>query len=458
MNNQKNNEKPEVYVLRQEGAKWQISRRSFLKAAGIGAAIMGCGIGHAVAQDAADEAGLSDVCRSAPAHKNRITKLLISPDDKYMVTCSTDQNTGIAAPIHTVKCWDLQNGCKLIGRVSGYFFDVSKDIVTAEIDGTYCLVGFDLMGHRIIYYELPISFTSKTKELPISGEYDALAVDAAGNIYEAADGKILFYSADKSYQEQKILYEFSSETHIKSMHLLRGGSHLFIQPDENSYNILELEGRRRRWVEQRIGLYSIDPGGELGLVYNNINNTLSYIDLIAGMTRWNIDISRTEFTESDGTAIKGMVISKDGKTGFLFGPCGEKASALMMISMKDGSVLDTMHLCSIPSDPAPLAVTADGKKIMVGANSSVFIISLPDLRITELPADPEELTADKMCIVVKIPDPESGTVYTYILEQDAEIPEGSVCVCNTVTGPRAVCRCDSHTCRCDKNYSYWYPN
>ncbi len=84
-----------------------------------------------------------------------------------------------AYPSHMIKCRNPENGCKLIRHVSG-FFDIGKDIVIAEIGGIYCLVGFDLTSHRITYYELPISFTSKAKELPIWGDYDALAVDAAG--------------------------------------------------------------------------------------------------------------------------------------------------------------------------------------------------------------------------------------------------------------------------------------
>ena len=39
-----NKERPEVYALRQDGEGWQFSRRDFLKAAGIGAAVVGAGM------------------------------------------------------------------------------------------------------------------------------------------------------------------------------------------------------------------------------------------------------------------------------------------------------------------------------------------------------------------------------------------------------------------------------
>ena len=41
MSRQMNKEKPEVYALRQDGENWQITRRDFLKVAGVGAAALG---------------------------------------------------------------------------------------------------------------------------------------------------------------------------------------------------------------------------------------------------------------------------------------------------------------------------------------------------------------------------------------------------------------------------------
>ena len=40
-----NREQPEIYALHREDSGWQISRRDFLKAAGVGAAVLGAGFG-----------------------------------------------------------------------------------------------------------------------------------------------------------------------------------------------------------------------------------------------------------------------------------------------------------------------------------------------------------------------------------------------------------------------------
>ena len=44
MSGNEHKEKPEVYAIRRDGGDWQISRRDFLKAAGLGAAVMGIGM------------------------------------------------------------------------------------------------------------------------------------------------------------------------------------------------------------------------------------------------------------------------------------------------------------------------------------------------------------------------------------------------------------------------------
>lgn len=460
MKEQKNSERPEVFALRKDGADWQFSRRDFLKAVGIGAAVMGTGIGKAKSEAdiTGSRPGLANVCRSAPVHKDRIRKILISPDDKYMITCSYDPNPYSGSSDDMIKCWDLENGCELTGWVSHEVFSVRRDMVITEINGKNCLVGDDWKTSQMKYYELPISDQPEKKDFPFTERFEAMTADAAGNLYIANLGKILFYSADSSYEEKEIVYEVDTETHFRTLHLLSGGSQLFIHFEDNTYGILELTDRKLRMLDWMGSLYSFHPEEEFGLFYDDKNNTVTYVDLNSGNTVWRIDIGKTDFSRTDGTAIRGMIVSKDGEKGFLFGPYGWIASALVMISMKDGSILDSTPLCSIPSEQAPMALTGDGKKIMVGVDSSVFIISLPDLRNITLPADFESFTEKNEGSLVKMTDTESGTVYTFMLEQDAEIPDGAVCVCNTVTGTGPQCRSQGFICKCDGHYHYWHPN
>ena len=126
--------------------------------------------------------------------------------------------------------------------------------------------------------------------------------------------------------------------------------------------------------------------------------------------------------------------------------------------MNDGSVLGSLDLCPIHTGPAHLAVTADGKKIMTAVDSSVFVISLPDLRIIALPTDYSEFVLNREGSMVQMADPETGVVITKMLGRGAEIPAGSVCICNTVTGSSSFCSCYGHSCTCDGHPHYWHPN
>lgn len=65
MNGQKNSEKPEVYALRQDGGNWQLSRRDFLKAAGIGASALSAGL----SSGCAGKKPLDKVCGKTASHK-----------------------------------------------------------------------------------------------------------------------------------------------------------------------------------------------------------------------------------------------------------------------------------------------------------------------------------------------------------------------------------------------------
>ena len=59
MGKQNSGEKPEIYAIRKEGGDWQISRRDFLKAAGIGAAAVSAGLSGCSTkeEDRADRSG-----------------------------------------------------------------------------------------------------------------------------------------------------------------------------------------------------------------------------------------------------------------------------------------------------------------------------------------------------------------------------------------------------------------
>ena len=51
MDRENSSERPEVYALRKDGGNWQLSRRDFLKAAGVGAAVLGVGSGSGCSRE-----------------------------------------------------------------------------------------------------------------------------------------------------------------------------------------------------------------------------------------------------------------------------------------------------------------------------------------------------------------------------------------------------------------------
>ena len=98
MRDNKINEKPEVYALSQNDNGWQISRRDFLKAAGIGAAALGFGMSSYLVKPAFADESMEELCRGALSHAEPISELLLSPDGKYIISRDTDRK---------VKVWDL---------------------------------------------------------------------------------------------------------------------------------------------------------------------------------------------------------------------------------------------------------------------------------------------------------------------------------------------------------------
>ena len=132
MNEKKNSEKPEVYALRKDGNNWQISRRNFLKAAGIGAAAIKAGLSSrpvspAFAQD--DEDDMVYLCQSAPAHKYQIIKLMLSHDGKYLISFDD---------VKIMKCWDFRNH-SLLGSVN-YAFRGAEPDLTGYVDGVPAVI------------------------------------------------------------------------------------------------------------------------------------------------------------------------------------------------------------------------------------------------------------------------------------------------------------------------------
>ena len=100
MSGNEHKEKPEVYAIRRDGGDWQISRRDFLKAAGLGAAVMGIGMSSRFVKPANAASDLETLCKTSLAHQKDITGLMISADGKYLLSRDTGGQQ---------KCWDFKS-------------------------------------------------------------------------------------------------------------------------------------------------------------------------------------------------------------------------------------------------------------------------------------------------------------------------------------------------------------
>ena len=149
MSERTNREKPEVYALRQDGGTWQISRRDFLKTAGIGAAALGAGLNSRLVRPAEAE-DLSKLCKETSAHPDEIKKLMVSPDGKYLVSYSNGM----------VKCWDFDNYSLLGLRKVSVSDHYGNFLTVGMYRGKQCLL-FKLSNeNRIDAVELPAMETS----------------------------------------------------------------------------------------------------------------------------------------------------------------------------------------------------------------------------------------------------------------------------------------------------------
>lgn len=109
---EKNNssEQPEIYALRQDGGDWLISRRDFLKAAGLGAAAFSAGMGSSCSRSKP----LDDICREITTTQGAIKSLFTSQDGKYLLSLDIGKNLQQVEQ-NVLSCWDFENH-GLIGK------------------------------------------------------------------------------------------------------------------------------------------------------------------------------------------------------------------------------------------------------------------------------------------------------------------------------------------------------
>ena len=460
MSEQKHSEKPEVYALRQEGGRWQISRRDFLKTAGIGAAAFGAGIAGCspkedLVQVTPTPAALSDLCKTAPAHEENVENICLSDDDKYLVSCA----------FNTMKCWDLDRYA-LLGSLTGGNLRDYETVSAGRINGKSCIFGNGNGSDYIQYYELPFTNDSVKHDLPVKEYFRRnMLLDSSGNFYGVKNDGIWYSGAAENYASMELLYGLDKENYGKSVQLIDNERKMFVQLRKSGpYGVLDLTDKTMKQFDGVCYIYAVTPDGKQVLFYDDEADKLSLVSLTDGSVIWEKAGKETGFVKTNAKRIKGLAVSTDGANGFVAGDLSSSNGGLNMISMADGSYQSSMKLGKFNNLTTPIAMTKDGSRLVLAYSYSIVIISLADFKITGCLSDVNAMTDKTEGIELSQADPVTGVVYSYTLPGGAEIPAGAVCTCNTVSGKiSTACTCDSHKCSCDTHRSgggshYWHPN
>ncbi len=432
MNGNSNNERPEIYALQKKTGGWQVSRRDFLKAAGIGAVVVSAGFQRGLLRTASAEESLESLCKNTPAHQSTITHMTLSADGKYLLTGDRDR---------ILKAWDFDNYTLLrtlkdglrknCTFAAGFFYDTSS-VLEIEPD-------------RITYYDLPLRAAQSAKSIsfPESLRCDSYAVDNDGNIYGLRPDSVRMIPRKNSYLSDEAIYTFEEGKEGRSMRLLPLSGKLLVSMNDGS-GLLDPDSGKMVPLAFNTENCALMPGDSAVLIYDGDGYRLA--SLIDGNLIW----KQTNSALNDSKPkLIAAAVTPDGSMAVLMG--GVSKRSLWQISMADGTLINKLDLGDFAMDnPAVIAMAGDGSKIAVAVGQSILFISLPDLKIIGCPVDLSEMKDDIEGIEVSGVDPVTGKTVTYTLPCGSPIPAGAVCVCNCVAG--SVCTCDK-VCTCDTGCS-----
>ncbi len=462
MNDQKNNsERPEVYALRQEDRNWQISRRDFLKTAGIGAAAVSAGLSSGCSRRNNSWEGpaesLDVLCPQVVSHKYIITQLLVTADGKYLI--SNDR--------HDVKCWDFNSSA----LVRSYNANAAY-IRVGQIGGMNSVIRYfsdpsSVSGVIFSYFQIPKEGQQGNNLARTSYSFKDFAVDASENIYIVSDSGVRIFTRESGYEENAVLFSFPDSERNLSCALMRDDKKMFIRLNDG-FGILDLEtGEFNRFDGGCTG-YSIFSDGSKALISSETEYRLVSLD--DGGIIWSrtfSDLHDSEASElfvprrtSGGSSVRCKVsVTPDGSAGMILGE-----EAVCLVSLADGSLIRYKRIKGDPdAGTGHIAMAKDGTKAAVSVSKAILFISLPDLEIISCPIDLKVVKDDVNGVEVSVKDPDTGKKIEYTLPCGAAIPEGGVCTCNCVAG-RGGCACDSHGKSNGNGRSnggarhYWHPN
>ena len=437
------NEKPEVYALRKDGGNWQISRRDFLKAAGIGAAVLSAGL----SSGCASKKTLDDVCGKVATHLNNITRLLTSPDGKYLLSADSK---------NIVKCWDF-NRQTLTGDCNVVY---SNFINTGMIHGIQALAGSD-QHSQIIYYKLPIQDSPERDSLSIPYATH-FVINSEENILTVnGNSRVKRFGKEDNYQDKGILYEPSQQgMTIENISLFDHEKRLFIVlavKNKYSYAVLDIDTGEAKEFEEQCKVCAPFRNENKALLCNA--NEYRLVDLGSGETLWSSTYIHSKHPNLEPT-FYGAAVMEDGSMAVLLSELPERGVTVHLISIEDGSELKRYEIEKTSGQLAfgGPAFNSDETKCAVSEGKSLFFFSLPELKLLACPVDINEAKENTKGVEAIMTDSQTGETYTCTMPCGAAIPEGAICTCNCVTG-RGGCACVGHSNSSGGGGShYWHPN
>ncbi|MBR6089705.1 MAG: twin-arginine translocation signal domain-containing protein, partial [Anaerolineaceae bacterium] len=373
-------EKPEVYALQQNGSGWQISRRDFLKTAGIGTAVMGVGLGSRFVRPAAAAEDLDTLCKSAPAHKDGITDLLVVPGSNMLV--SRDDGG-------TAKCWDFRN-YSLYGSVEDAFKNEKPSFIS------YFEGGYAVFSEKLDYYYLPLDGFSEMRSVGANVKgWKYCVMDTSENIYGVKDDKNIYcLRKENNYSGEELLC--SPGRSVKSLRMLTGSSRLFMEFD-GAFAVFDPGKKELKINEVNCSFYTILPGESRVLIYEK--DTYHVNSLIDGSLIW----SRSSDDLGPYGMADRMTASPDGSLAIM---CS--GSRVWVISLADGTILHNKYMSDTSGFGFRPVVSPDSSKAAISSGNSILFYSLPDMKLIGCPVDLADMKNDSKGIEISDVDPLTG--------------------------------------------------
>lgn len=461
MSERNHSEKPEVYALRNDSGSWQISRRDFLKAAGIGAAAIGAGLNSGCSPE--KEKTLDDVCPGTLAHRQEIYHMLTSPDRDILLSVArhtTDRVHGL------LKCWDFSTRELL----SSLEIDNYDSVCTGMINGTPSFA-FSNRKDEIAYYELPLQDVQKKKIISIP-DVILFTIDPEENLYTVnSSGAVELFRKQDTYQSSRILYEAPQGMSVSCIKLFDHEKRLFFsfEPDKGTvsditFAVLDLESRDIREYDEKFSAFDLLPDSDRMLICRE--NKYRLVSLTDGEL-WS---AAYEYPSADSRwaepTFDAAAITPDGSSAVLIF-CRAGNYSVHLISMMDGTILESYEIKGIPAKTTlDLALNGDGTILAVAKQSTLMFFTLPNLQLIGCPFDLYNTEIRGQGVEISMTDEVTGETYTNTLPCGAPIPAGAVCTCNCVAAgggdictSYGACSCNSHGKSNGSSGShYWHPN